>query len=83
MKPSIRAKLFNAIAEAWNRGTAPWAYVRGSSEAVRVWNAAHVSSVLQGYREPGSKLDHDHAADVAVSRWAVANGLDLPRSLRG
>lgn len=38
MKFSAVAKWFNAVANAWNAGEAPWAYDAAGSVAVRVWN---------------------------------------------
>ncbi len=38
MKDNVLAKWFCAVAEAYNRGQAPWAYPDGTSETVRVWN---------------------------------------------
>lgn len=39
MKFSVLAKWFCAVADAWNRGEAPWVYdERGRSETVKMWN---------------------------------------------
>lgn len=38
MKMNELSKWFNAVANAYNRGVADWAYPDGTSEAVRVWN---------------------------------------------
>lgn len=38
MRFSELARWFCAIAEAWSRGEADWAYVDGKSAAVYVWN---------------------------------------------
>lgn len=40
LKVGVLSKWFNAVAEAYNRGEAPWAYPAPdyTSESVRVWN---------------------------------------------
>lgn len=66
MKPRDRAKWFNAIADAWNAGEAPWAYVAGQSIAVFVWEQAR-------------RISGDDAADQALVNLATSHGLSLRR----
>jgi hypothetical protein len=64
VKFSLLSKWFNAIAQAYNMGEAPFAYPDGTSEAIRVWNRA-----LAAGQDP----------DEAVVAWAQANGVCLKR----
>lgn len=66
MKFSQFSKWMNAIADAYNRGEADWAYPDGTSEAVRVWNKA--------FKENG----FDIACETVV-QWAQDRGITLKR----
>ena len=80
-------KWFNAIADAWNAGNAPWAYPDGTSEAVRVWNraffAAGGESLPEGFdqrREWVKRMQPVFSmADNAVISWATALGVRLKK----
>lgn len=59
------AKWFNAVADAWNMGLAPWAYTDGRSEAVKVWCANYAGN--------------EGAATAALASWAAERGIRLKR----
>jgi hypothetical protein len=66
MRMSEFSKWMNAIADAYNRGEADWAYPDGTSEAVRFWNSAR-----ERYSEAQS--------DELLVTWAQQHGISLKR----
>lgn len=56
MKFNELSKWFNAVANAWNRGEAPWAYPDGTSEAIRVWNQLGDEGFVAWAQERGITL---------------------------
>jgi hypothetical protein len=56
MKFSVLAKWFCAVAETWNAGEAPWAYVDGRSESVRIWNERGDEGLVEWAQSMGVSL---------------------------
>lgn len=56
MKMNKLAKWFNAVAEAYNRGEAYWAYPDGISLSVKVWNERGDEGFVAWAQEMGIAL---------------------------